>query len=577
MKSIARRWDEQLLGAIRRDLPRPGVHARNLFHVSVAMWDAWASYDSTSDGYVFRERHSAADVQAARAEALSYAAYRVLVHRYQDQVGGAVSVACFDAFMKKLAFDPADATTDGDGPRAVGNRIGAAVIAALANDGANEASNYTDTTAWVASNPPLIVDQPGTSLPDPDHYQQLNLAVAETQNGIVTASGVQGYICAQWREVRPFAMQRPTADSLYHDPGPVPRFASAEMKVWATEVIRKQARLDASDNTTLDTSPGAYGHNSLGSNDGSGRSTNPVTGAPYVPQVARVGDFGRVLAEFWADGPKSETPPGHWNTIANDVADRPGLSRRVGGVGPVLDPLAWDVRVYLALNGAVHDAAITAWEIKRASTAVRPISIIRHMADLGQSSDPSLARYHEQGLPLVGGLIELITAESAAPGARHAHLARHVGEIAIRAWRGEPGDRVHEIGGVAWIRGLDWVPYQRRSFVTPAFPGFTSGHSTFSRAAAEVLTVLTGSEYFPDGLGEYVAAAGSLGFERGPTAPVHLQWASYFDAADQAGQSRLWGGIHIEPDDFVGRRIGSLVGKDAVALAAHYFDGSAIP
>jgi hypothetical protein len=114
--------------------------------------------------------------------------------------------------------------------------------------------------------------------------------------------------------------------------------------------------------------------------------------------------------------------------------------------------------------------------------------------------------------------------------------------------------------------------------VTPAFPGFTSGHSTFSRSAAEVLTDLNGSPYFPGGLGEFVATAHEyLTFEDGPSVDVHLQWGTYFDAADQAGQSRLWGGIHIAADDFVGRRTGSQVGLWAVAHARTHFDGTAVP
>ncbi|MEL6179624.1 MAG: hypothetical protein AAFS10_11765, partial [Myxococcota bacterium] len=85
--SMARRWNEQLLGSVRRDLPRPTVHARNLFHVSAALWDAWAAYDETADGYLVRETLTADDVQAAREEAMSYAAYRILNHRYGDAVG----------------------------------------------------------------------------------------------------------------------------------------------------------------------------------------------------------------------------------------------------------------------------------------------------------------------------------------------------------------------------------------------------------------------------------------------------------------------------------------------------------
>jgi len=85
--SVARRWDEALLDAIRRSLPNPPVHARNLFHVSVAMWDAWAAYDPTASGYLFTEKPHASDVSGARKEAISYAAYRVLTARFIKSVG----------------------------------------------------------------------------------------------------------------------------------------------------------------------------------------------------------------------------------------------------------------------------------------------------------------------------------------------------------------------------------------------------------------------------------------------------------------------------------------------------------
>ena len=143
-----------------------------------------------------------------------------------------------------------------------------------------------------------------------------------------------------------------------------------------------------------------------------------------------------------------------------------------------------------------------------------------------------------------------------------------MGEIAIRVWRGPDS-------GVGWILGERWVPYQKATFVTPAFPGFVSGHSTFSRAAAEVLAADTGSPYFPGGLFEQTFAPGYLKFEAGPSEPVTLQWATYYDAADQAGISRIYGGIHIPADDFAGRRIGSRIGKQAWALAARYFAGTA--
>lgn len=199
--------------------------------------------------------------------------------------------------------------------------------------------------------------------------------------------------------------------------------------------------------------------------------------------------------------------------------------------------------------------------------------MIRYMAEQGQSSDPSQPSYNVQGLPLVPGLIEVITKETTVPGQRHAALAGHEGEIAIRAWAGNPKDPATQTGGVKWILALDWVPYQASTFVTPSFSAYFSGHSTFSRAAAEVVAAFTASEYFPGGLGTYTVKKGSLKFEAGPTQDVTLEWATYFDAADQAGISRLYGGIHISTDDLNGRLAGAQCGKDAWALAQRYYSG----
>ncbi|MEO8903255.1 MAG: vanadium-dependent haloperoxidase [Polyangiaceae bacterium] len=571
--SIARRWDEQVLGAIRRDLPRPGVHARNLFHVSLAIWDAYAAYDDVVTGYVVHEHLTpgTGGLDAARQEAISYAAYRVLSHRYTAAVGGAVSQACFDAFMAKLGYDPSAKSGKGSTPHALGNRVGQAVIDAFSDDGANEAKNYADPEAFEPDSPNLVVDRPGSHAKDPNLWQRLVIAKAETQNGIPQDSGAQVYVGGQWGHVQPFSLVRPSADAAYLDNGHLPAKLDDDLVEAAVDIARREAMLGVDDDTLMDISPGALGNNSLGTNDGHGRSKNPVTGKPYPTEIVKRSDFGRVLAEFWADGPTSETPPGHWNVIANNVADAPAFERRLFGMGPQLDPLSWDVHTYLALNGALHDAAIAAWELKRKYLSGRPITLIRYMAEHGQRTDPDGPSYDPQGLPLIDNLIEVITQESSAPGERHERLARYVGEIAIRSWRGEPGDRTKEDSGVDWQLGVEWTPYQRRTFVTPAFPGYMSGHSAFSRAGATVLAGLTGSDYFPGGLGSYSFKPGYLFFEYGPSAPISLQWASYYDASDQAGQSRLWGGIHISFDDFDGRRAGSLIGSSAIKRAQSFF------
>ena len=572
-RSVARRWDEALLAAIRRDVPAPTTHSRNLFHVSAAMWDAWAAYDPTADGYLFTEKHEAEDVRAAREAAISFAAFRVLLHRYTLATGLETTFAELTSAMESLCYRPDFTSTEGDSPAAVGNRIAAAVIKAGREDGSLEQQRYVDMT-YKPVNEPLVVSEPGTVMHDATLWQPLALDRLVAQNGLPIPGSVQGYVGPHWGRVTGFALD-PSPRGLPMDPGS-PRLGLPEDQAFkraALEVIRKSSELGG--RQRIDIGPGALGDNPLGSNAGNGHNVNPATGKPYAPNRVALGDYARVLAEFWADGPSSETPPGHWNVLANEVSDSPEMARRRIQSG-LADRLEWDVKLYFALNGAVHDAAIAAWGAKRVYETARPISMIRYMGAKGQSGDRTAPSYDPEGLPLVPGLVELVTPASSAPGQRHAALADHVGEITVRGWRGPPGDPAQR-AGVGWILASRWMPYQRATFVTPAFPGYVSGHSTFSRAAAEVMTSFTGSPYFPGGLFESRSPLGSLDVERGPSQDVTLQAATYYDAADQAGVSRIYGGIHISEDDFAGRRIGSVCGKQALALARRYFDGSARP
>lgn len=595
--SIARQWNDVLLEAIRIDFPAPTVHARNLYHSSAAMWDAWATFDNTALGVFYTNKvSSAGDIAEARAKAISFAAYRVLHKRYELAVDPEASLAIFDNLMATLGYDPSVTTTVGNSPVAIGNRIAAQVLAATINDGANEANGYADDTGYVALNEPLQLPSTGASVTSPmdapNHWQPLAFETRVTQNGLV-ADKIQTYVSPNWGDVTSFALQPEVGQDTWTavDPGPPPLMGGNDDTTFKTNivnVIRESGVLDPTlgtipfdlelmglnpgQSTMIDMSPASRGNRSLGGHVDQGHTVNPITGQAYSPNVMRLGDYGRIIAEFWADGPDSETPPGHWFTLANEVADHPQLSKRVAGIGPVVDDLEWDVKVYLGLGGAVHDAAVGAWGSKRAYDYVRPISMIRYMGGLGQSSDSEGPSYHSDGLPLVENLIEVVTADSTVSGARHEQLAGHEGEIAIYAWSGAGEVPEGEIAGADWIRAVEWWPYQRSTFVTPAFPAYVSGHSTFSRAAAEVLTAITGSEYFPGGIGEHTFLKDSfLHFELGPMDDVTLQWATYFDAADEAGISRLFGGIHVAPDDFEGRIMGSFIGHTAWTKVQEYF------
>ena len=307
-----------------------------------------------------------------------------------------------------------------------------------------------------------------------------------------------------------------------------------------------------------------------------GHIVNPHTNAPYEPQLVKRADYARVLAEFWADGPDSETPPGHWFTILNYISDHQEIVKQFEGRGDILNDLEWDVKSYLALAGAMHDAAINTWGIKGYYNYIRPISAIRYMAGKGQSSDSNLPSFDPHGLPLIPGLIELVDVGDPLAGANN----ENVGRIKIFSWKGPDfiTNPDTDIAGVDWILGTHWWSYQRSTFVTPPFAGYVSGHSTFSRAAAEVLTLLTGDEFFPGGMGTFdVSQNDFLVFEEGPTQSFTLQWATYRDASDQTSLSRIWGGIHPPIDDIKGRIIGEQIGINAFNKAKTYFNAPTLP
>jgi hypothetical protein len=223
---------------------------------------------------------------------------------------------------------------------------------------------------------------------------------------------------------------------------------------------------------------------------------------------AHLSDREKMISEYWSDGPSSETPPGHWNLLAQVIARRDNHT------------LDEDVRLFFGLNNALFDASIAVWDCKRAYDSVRPITAIRFL---------------------------------------------HKGKR-ILAWAGpNQGSRV--------INGEEWLPYQPATFITPPFPEYVSGHSAFSAASAQILRSFTGSERFGHAV---VLLPGSSSIEPGftPRTAVTLEWETFTDAADEAGMSRRYGGIHFEDGDLQGRAMGRKVATLVWAKCRAYFDGS---
>ncbi len=604
--SVARMWNEALLDSIRHDLARPTVHARNLYHTSAAMWDAWAAFDAQADQVLHQEKMDVADVEAARNEAISYAMYRLLRHRFQFSPAAPFAFPEYDALMGDLGYDINYTDQQANTPAALGNRIAQSIIDFGLADGSNESLNYANLI-YEPVNPPLLPAFPGNpDILDANRWQPLALEYFVDQSGNPIPTGYPDALSPEWGMVTPFSLNALDLEIkpregfdwyVWHNPGEPPYLGGdgdARYK-WGNEmVVLWSAHLDPSDGVMIDISPASFGNSPLptvadeqdyynwmeGGDWSPGHDINPVTGEPYEPQIVPRGDYGRILAEFWADGPDSETPPGHWFSIVNYVIDHPEHENRFMGSGPIIDQLEFDVKTYLALGGGMHDIAIASWSVKGYYDYVRPVSAIRHMCDLGQCTDPDGPSYHPGGINLIPDYIEVVTAESTMPGQRHEHLAgdmgQNIGKIAIMSWKGPDyiDDPDTDVAGVDWILAENWWPYQRPSFVSPPFPGYVSGHSTYSRGAAEILTLLTGSQFFPGGMGEFEAPMNEfLVFEDGPSMDITLQWATYQDASDQTSMSRIWGGIHPPADDIPGRHMGQAIGPEAFTEARRYYMG----
>lgn len=614
--SVARDWNEEVLHAIRNDLARPTVHARNLFHTAIIMYDSWAVFDDTAEtiflgktfgGYdcAFSGINTPADVDAATHEIMSYAMYRLILHRFENSPIIEQSVtALFQSYGYETSFTSNDYSNGSYA--ALGNYLAEQIIAFGLQDGANEINGYANQQYSPLNDPlPLDVTQ-NNVLNDPNRWQPLSFDVFIDQGGNIIPLQTPEFLSPEWGSVIPFSLKEEDLSILnngfrsyvYNDPG-APAYIQNSTSNGILDaykwhfalVIAWSAHLDPADPTLIDISPASLGNVEInefpetfqeyqsfynfmnGGDIGTGHSLNPVTNQPYAQQMVKRADYARVLAEFWADGPDSETPPGHWFTILNYVSDHQDVVKKFAGQGDVLSDLEWDVKSYLCLGGAMHDAAVNTWGIKGYYDYIRPISAIRYMASKGQSTDPNLASFDPHGLPLISGLIEIIEEGDPLAGNNN----ENVGKIKVKAWKGPDyiNDPDTDIAGVDWILGISWWPYQRPTFVTPPFAGYVSGHSTFSRAAAEVLTQITGSNFFPGGMGTFEVTQNEfLVFEEGPSESFTLQWATYQDASDQTSLSRIWGGIHPPIDDIRGRIIGDKIGKDSFSLALKYFNGT---
>ena len=465
--NVVVRWNNAVLQGVRDSKLGPPMVSRALAIVHTSIFDAWAAYDGVAIGTRLGgalRRPARERSLANKSTAISFAAYRAAVDLFP---GDQRSV--FDPVMASLDYDPGDLTTDTSTPAGIGNVASAALLDYRRHDGANELGDepggtpgvpYSDYTGYTPVNSPMDLRSPfdRASVRDPNRWQPLRYL--DGSGTLVTPA----FVGAQWQRVTPFAMT--SNDELRSPAGPA---------TIGTDAYRAQCQ-------------------------------------ELIDLSAALTDEQKMIAEYWADGPHSELPPGHWNLFAQQVFHRD----RTGDSEHDLDQA---VKLFFALTNAIFDAGLCAWDNKRAYDSVRPITAIR-VAFQGQR---------------------------------------------IRAWAG-PGR------GTQTIPGEQWLPYQLATFPTPPFPEYSSGHSNFSAAGAAILKRFTGSDRFG---GTVTFRAGSSRVEPGitPVRDLTIGWATFSEAADQAGLSRRYGGIHFQQGDLDGRETGRKAAQQSWTKAQAYMSG----
>ncbi|MEM9726170.1 MAG: vanadium-dependent haloperoxidase, partial [Pseudomonadota bacterium] len=568
-------WDRVVQQAvIETSVPvGPTIAARAYAMMHTAMYDAWASFDETAvrvsrDG---ADQDNAALEQtggseAQKVKAMSFAAHTVLMSLFPDLE------PLFDAVLsERYGFTAGDGSVEA----AIGVDAAEDLLADRLTDGANQLTGYSsDGSRYVGANG------------DPDSAgRNIENWTPEFRQVDDPSTGVQGFLTPHWGNVESFALEeRLEGGEVVVDynlpPAPEGFFAAAYA---GSSVSLDDRSVTLTADFTLSTgeviAAGVATDLFSLSIEERAELIGPVINAGFIRQAEEViaysgtlTDTGKLVAEFYEDGGGTAFPPGTWMAYAQFVSARDAHD------------VDTDAQLFLAMGNAVMDAGVATWEAKIEYDYARPIRAIRDLGELGLIGEPKDAdgqlQLDEAGRPI----------------------------YFIEAFAGFEDADDPSLGlGVQVIPATEFVTFQRPGDSSPPFAEYTSGHSAFSRAGAEVLRAFTGSDEFG---AEVIFEAGSSQFETGvPEERVTLQLATFvgsdgfngaqdltpdalstflaqataspeawnalgMSAADQAGLSRLFGGIHFQDGDVNGRELGAAVGQQAFDLAQAFINGT---
>jgi hypothetical protein len=267
--SAAYRWLNILQEVTARDVDkvgaRPTIISRQMAIPLTAMYDAWAAYDAKAVGTRLggQLRRSLAErTQTNKEAAIAYAMHSTLQYVFPDDKD------YIDGELRRMGYDPADASRDPATPAGVGHLAADAVIEYRRNDGANQAGDvagssgkpYSDYTGYVCKNT-------AEECLDPAHWSPKAFT---KPTGEVFAPGG---LTPQWGKVKTFALD--SGDQFR--PGPPPGLNDHRLKAEVDECIRYNASLTSMQKATV---------------------------------------------EFMRDGPRSTGQSGHWLRFAQDLSRR---------------------------------------------------------------------------------------------------------------------------------------------------------------------------------------------------------------------------------------------------------------
>ena len=489
-------WDRAAQQAVINTAVGPTVASRAYGMVHTAMYDAWASYDAlavpTQLGNDL-QRPEAEITETNKQEAMSYAAYRVLIDLFPAQID------IFDELMAELGLDTANTTTDTTQAAGIGNLAARTLLEFRYQDNSNQLGNnpggtigipYSDITNYEPVNSP-------ENITDLERWTPEYVPVNDP------TGSVQQFLTPHWGEVTPFAIE---SGNAFRPEAPKP------FLLVPGEVNLAAKTITLADGSIVDINPSLIG---------------TVINPEFIEQAeslietsANLTDEQKLIAEFWEDGGGTSFPPGTWMSFAQFVSARDDRS---------LDD---DAKLFFSLGNAVFDAGIATWEAKTFYDYTRPVRAIQELGELG----------------LIGEFNEELDG------------------YAIEAWQPNKGTQT--------ILAEDFLTYQTPDLdVSPPFAEYTSGHSAFSAAGAAILQRFTGSDDFG---GLVTFASGESRFEPDliPEETVTLEWETFSEAADEAGISRIYGGIHFEDGDLNGRTLGTEIGNNVFEEAQRYINGN---